>query len=405
MQDDGDDHGDDHGDNRHQQLFMDAVATGDIGTVRGLCWDGDVDVDPAANNSKAIHMAARRGHLAIVQFLCEMHLSNPWLGIDPAAKDNKAVYYAAREGHLPVVRYLCELGLRHPWLGISGFAWIESNLCDRTPLYAAACKGHLGVVQYLCELGCTLSIDTIPSFAAGFGVCISDAGRKGHLVIVQYLCELMLSRPLLRMNSLLWMNAALINAARFGHVDVVRYLCELAMSHPSLGMNPAARKNRAIGSATFEGHLSVVQYFCELALAQPSLGISPAAAFEEVVSWSPERAEVLVFLCEFGLAHPELGIDPTFNNYNAFHWASVNLTVNEELAPWCLAAIQCLCKHPAVDLFRVLQRLQEEYEGEDGPPAVVLEIVRAAQEQRRRWSTLRAAWVATAVAAVPDCKF
>ena len=55
-----------------------------------------------------LQVAAEKGHLDVVQYLCELPLER---GVDPAAHNSRPVQGAARGGHLAVVQYLCELPL------------------------------------------------------------------------------------------------------------------------------------------------------------------------------------------------------------------------------------------------------------------------------------------------------
>ena len=53
------------------------------------------------------------------------------------------LHYAAYRGHLPVVQYLCEQGADKE----------ARNRYEMTPLHGAEPRGHLPVVQYLREQG------------------------------------------------------------------------------------------------------------------------------------------------------------------------------------------------------------------------------------------------------------
>ena len=57
------------------------------------------------NGRTPLHEAAFKGHLPVMQYLCEQ-------GADQEARDNygKTPLHMAYNGHLPVVQYLCEQG-------------------------------------------------------------------------------------------------------------------------------------------------------------------------------------------------------------------------------------------------------------------------------------------------------
>ena len=74
------------------------VHRGDLKAYRG--------VNPAAQDNGALRVAARRGDMLILQFLCQLPLDR---AVDPSDGVNDALVWAARLGHQQVVRYLCEL--------------------------------------------------------------------------------------------------------------------------------------------------------------------------------------------------------------------------------------------------------------------------------------------------------
>ena len=88
-----------------------------------------------ANFKTAMHIAAEKGHLKLIQMLQDK-------GLDPEAKDKDGrttLFHGAINGHDDVVLYLLKNGsIRN-----------ERDKSQRTPLHHAAAKGHLKVVMHL----------------------------------------------------------------------------------------------------------------------------------------------------------------------------------------------------------------------------------------------------------------
>jgi ankyrin repeat protein len=164
------------------ERFFGAAAAGDLATVRQLCESEDprlpAAVDPAADDSKALHNAVRNGHLHVVRYLCELPRC---MGVNPAAVNNCALLWAVLFGHLDIVRYLCELPAER---GVNPAAR------DNHFVRAAAYNGKISIVQYLCELPPERGVDP----AAHDNTALHWAANRGRLDVVQYLCELLEAR-------------------------------------------------------------------------------------------------------------------------------------------------------------------------------------------------------------------
>jgi hypothetical protein len=125
----------------------------------------------------AMHWAALKGHLPVVQYLHE----------SKKACTTNAMDWAARNGHLPVVQYLHRI----------------KKECTTQAMEWAARNGHLPVVQYLHEIKKECS-----SLAMYFAVA------NGHLPVVQFLHQIG------KKCSTIDMDCAVVN----GHLPVVQYL-------------------------------------------------------------------------------------------------------------------------------------------------------------------------------------
>jgi hypothetical protein len=125
--------------------------------------------DVRSCDNYALRWAASRGHLPVVQYLCETFQLTLE---DVRTWNNEALRCAASHGHLRVVRYLCEK--------------FQLTIQDVRSLNNAALRGaadncHLPVVQYLCEKFQLTIQDVHSSGALGW------AFQNSHLPIVQYL--------------------------------------------------------------------------------------------------------------------------------------------------------------------------------------------------------------------------
>jgi ankyrin repeat protein len=303
-----------------QEAFIHAVNAGDVAIVRVLRAVGFIDL--AMKNNWAIWQAARNNYLELLQYLCELSITEPALGLHPAARKNAALTFAAQNGHLAAVKYLCELQLRAPFLNLRAFGDHEETFWDEdgdyedesfnkygSPLEAAAYHGHVDVVRFLCEVGRALPAAERDAFFIPNmkNAIVSAALGAGNLAVVQLLCGLALAEPALGVSfaELENVKSVITCAAEAGHVLMVQYLCELALVNS--GTWPtfwAVVVKEAMCAAGSRDQLPVVQYLCGLGLAHPSLGIDPAAAM--VGLYLPGLA-VLKYVCELGLAHPELG--------------------------------------------------------------------------------------------------
>ena len=124
------------------------------------------------DNGITLHVAARYGHLSVVEYLV-----NQKADINAHASgylSGTPLHLAAQNGHLSVVEYL-----------VNQKADIYSKNKDEwTPLHFAAQNGHLSVVEYLVNQKADINAQ-----ASGYrsGTPLHLAAQNGHLSVVEYL--------------------------------------------------------------------------------------------------------------------------------------------------------------------------------------------------------------------------
>lgn len=130
----------------------------------------------------ALHVAASRGHLPIVQLLTERGMP-----VDQLSSENEtALHVASEKGHFAVARFVLERGAQPH----------RTNQQGQTALHVAAAHGHCDIVRLLC----------------GYLADLNVVDRNGH--------------------------TALHRAVEAGHVDVVRVMLERGMdAGVKVGMN------------------------------------------------------------------------------------------------------------------------------------------------------------------------
>ncbi|KAJ8409424.1 hypothetical protein AAFF_G00228250 [Aldrovandia affinis] len=186
-------------------------------------------------------IAARHGHLEVVDYLLERCKANVELGgcvnFDGETIEGAPPLWAASAaGHLQVVRTL----LKH------GAAVNNTTLTNSTPLRAACFDGHLEIVCYLVEHRADMEVANRHGHT-----CLMISCYKGHKEISKFLLErgADVNRKSIKGNT------ALHDCAESGSLDIMKMLLKggARMEKDGYGMTPLL-------AASVTGHTNIVEY-------------------------------------------------------------------------------------------------------------------------------------------------
>lgn len=176
-----------------------AASSGDLPLLKKLfstaLQGGDLEPFALANDASsrtgftAVHSAATRGRLEIVQWLIEE------CGAMPDLEDREgetALHKAALHGHLSIIKYLLP-------------ERADVHACDAdgwTALHNACSMGYLDIVRWLCESGGAADqvngVSGVDLPSKGGWTPLMNAASKGHLPVVLYLLKKQGANPLVR---------------------------------------------------------------------------------------------------------------------------------------------------------------------------------------------------------------
>ena len=205
--------------------FTQAIYTGDLTELERWL----PHVDPAADDSRALRIAADQGHLAVVERLLPFS--------DPKAHSSKAFYCACRNGHLAIAQRLAPL----------------SDVGDRNhrAFWSAVSEGHESIVAFLLDLG-------YYDFQAEPSKLLSLAAFFGHVGVARLLLPHSDPKHGAR--------PPLLEAAYHGHLAMVEFLLPVS--------NDPALYAQALVEAVLGKQRSLVELL--LTVADPRLDSSRA---------------------------------------------------------------------------------------------------------------------------------
>ncbi|PEA24132.1 hypothetical protein CN923_28325 [Bacillus cereus] len=158
------------------KAIRNAIKIGDINEVKRLIGDNPESLHLMTPFGTWLHVAAKKGHFGIVEYLIHK-------GIDVNTKgdifDASPLRLAAGAGHLEIVKFLIETG-----------AELDVSLAKRNPLFGAIYGGHKEVAEFLVEKGIDISIRYIGENIKNMDA-YEYAREFGQTEIVEYLKQKM----------------------------------------------------------------------------------------------------------------------------------------------------------------------------------------------------------------------
>jgi len=240
----------------------------------------DSDLSQDHHLASLVYVAAREGKLKTIKSLLgpRSQLEIARVVATKLRTGTTSLLIAARNGHLDVVQYLIEVCSAD--LEQAGSVVFDGETIEgATPLWCAAAAGHIDVVSCLIDKGASVNRTTLtnstPLRAACFDghfdivkllvgkeadieianrhghTCLMIACYKGHLNIVKYL--LGLSAEVNRKS--IKGNTALHDCAESGYLQIFKLMLEhgATMEQDTFGITP-------LSAAALTGHVDIVEY-------------------------------------------------------------------------------------------------------------------------------------------------
>ena len=257
---------------------LEAAAAGHVACLSQTLDSGGLNVRDEFNAS-AMHMAARKGQIAVLMYLIQNNIVNE---VARAANGATPAHDAAGTGYLECLRYL----IMH-----SNCSSHDRDLNGSTPLHWASQFGHLNVVSWLVMEG-NAQLDAITKTGV---TAFHLAASKGHLVMLKWLTNYAYKKhpnPMRLINSRARNGATPIYfAAQEGHVEIVQWLAEKAgadlLIFSGTGMAP-------LHAAAQEGHTKCVQYLFKFGVGTSAGGLRSRQDGASALHYAACQGEYLI---------------------------------------------------------------------------------------------------------------
>ncbi len=213
--------------------LVNACSEGDLRLVNQLIEEG---VDPSMENNRCIILAAKHGHLDVIERLVEDER------VDPFDQANYAFIEACFEDHLIVVEYLLSIGA-------------DPSAQENIGFIEACSRGHTEIVLFLLDI-----YNRNPNKLDPFdqeNLAFIEATARGHIDIMKILLEYADLIPL-DQNS-----EAVVLALRYGQIDALKLLIEHFKENEEEKINLSIRENEGLLGACREDKPESVLFLIE----------------------------------------------------------------------------------------------------------------------------------------------
>ncbi|KAN0066675.1 Ankyrin repeat-containing domain protein [Elaphomyces granulatus] len=290
----------------------------------------------------ALQIAAKQGHVPIVELLLKVH------GINPNFQDGRLqatpLHLAAKKGHSAIVELLLAIPNVNPD--------VKDRKLDYTPLMYACWKGHVSIVQQLLARN-----DVDFNARGGYeDTPLILACRRRHLEII----NLLLAKDSVDIN-LAFIATPFIAAARTGLMEVVESLLAREDFDPNIVTDSGVY---ALGDAACEGNVDVMKLLLDRPDVDPNFaggsanGKTPlilGARFPNVVKLLLDQQGIDINYQENDLLSTALINTAVYNYVESAKLLLERDDINVNIPNWTgLTALHWACLNESLDLVDLL---------------------------------------------------